>query len=142
MPGHPRYPFGFGLSYTAFSYGTLEIQGNLDQDGYITVRCPVTNVGGRAGTEIVQLYVSDQAASGICPARELKGFRRLTLAPGQTAVAEFILTPGLLSLVDRSYNRVLEPGRFTVWVGGDSRTQNKAEFSCQRRRELSRWSIT
>lgn len=140
-PDVPRYPFGFGLSYTSFSYGTPEILGDLDRDGEITVRCPVTNVGNCTGTEIAQLYVSDQVATVICPARELKGFRRLTLAPGQTAMAEFVLTPGLLSLVDRSGNRVLEPGAFTAWVGGDSRTQNSVEFTCRKGRALSKWCI-
>ena len=101
----------------------------------------MTNVGNCTGTEIAQLYVSDQVATVICPARELKGFRRLTLAPGQTAMAEFILTPGLLSLVDRCGNRVLEPGAFTAWVGGDSRTQNGAEFTCRKGRALPKWSI-
>lgn len=81
-PDRPLYPFGFGLSYTVFSYGVPEIRGDIDRDGFVTVCCGVTNRGNCAGTETVQLYLMDLVSSVIRPERELKGFRRVFLEPG------------------------------------------------------------
>lgn len=140
-PDRPLYPFGFGLSYTKFTYGPPEILGDLDRDGAVTVRCAVTNCGARAGTETVQLYVQDPAASVIRPERELKGFQRVFLAPGETKSVEFPLGYPALSLVDRNGSRGVEPGVFRVLAGGDSRTENGAEFTIQTGKELSKWNI-
>lgn len=117
-PDRPLYPFGFGLSYTRFAYGTPEIRGDIDRDGFVTVRCTVTNCGSRAGMETVQLYLQDPVSSVIRPERELKGFRRLFLSPGETKIAEFRLDFPALSLIDFKGNRVVEPGAFRVLVGG------------------------
>ncbi len=140
-PDRPLYPFGFGLSYTVFSYGVPEIRGDIDRDGFVTVCCGVTNRGNCAGTETVQLYLMDLVSSVIRPERELKGFRRVFLEPGQTKPVEFRLNLPALSLVNRQGNRVVEPGAFRVLVGGDSRTENGAEFSCRVGKELSKWNI-
>lgn len=140
-PDRPLYPFGFGLSYTVFSYGVPEIRGDIDRDGFVTVCCGVTNRGNCAGTETVQLYLMDLVSSVIRPERELKGFRRVFLEPGQTKPVEFRLNLPALSLVNRQRNRVVEPGAFRVLVGGDSRTENGAEFSCRVGKELSKWNI-
>lgn len=140
-PDRPLYPFGFGLSYTRFAYGTPEILGDIDRDGFVTVRCAVTNCGSRAGTETVQLYLQDPVSSVIRPERELKGFRRLFLNPGETKIAEFRLDFPALSLIDFKGNRVVEPGAFRVLVGGDSRAENGAEFSCPTGKELPKWNI-
>ena len=140
-PDRPLYPFGFGLSYTVFSYGVPEIRGDMDRDGFVTVCCDVTNRGSRAGTETVQLYLMDLVSSVIRPERELKGFRRVFLEPGETKTVEFRLNLPALSLVNRNGDRVVEPGVFRVLVGGDSRTENGAEFSCRVGKELSRWNI-
>ena len=107
----------------------------------MTVRCAVTNCGSRAGTETVQLYLQDPVSSVIRPERELKGFQRLFLTPGETKNAEFRLDFPALSLIDFKGKRVVEPGTFRVLVGGDSRTENGAEFSCRTGKELSKWNI-
>ena len=140
-PDKPLYPFGFGLSYTVFSYGVPEIRGDVDRDGFVTVCCDVTNRGDCAGTETVQLYLMDLVSSVIRPERELKGFRRVSLEPGETKTVEFRLNLPALSLVNRQGNRVVEPGAFRVLVGGDSRTENGVEFSCRVGKELSKWNI-
>lgn len=140
-PDRPLYPFGFGLSYTSFTYGLPEILGDMDRDGFVTVGYAVTNCGGRAGTETVQLYVQDTVSSVIRPERELKGFQRVFLAPGETKRAAFRLDYPALSLVDRNGSRVVEPGVFRVLVGGSSRTENGAEFSVRTGKELSNWNI-
>lgn len=140
-PDKPLYPFGFGLSYAVFSYGVPEIRGDVDRDGFVTVCCDVTNRGDCAGTETVQLYLMDLVSSVIRPERELKGFRRVFLEPGETKTVEFRLNLPALSLVNRQGNRVVEPGVFRVLVGGDSRTENGAEFSCRVGKELSKWNI-
>ena len=140
-PDRPLYPFGFGLSYTEFSYGVPEIRGDVDRDGFVTVCCDVTNRGRRAGTETVQLYLMDLVSTVIRPERELRGFRRVFLEPGETKTVEFQLNLPALSLVNQQGNRVVEPGTFRVLVGGDSRTENGAEFSCRVGKELSRWNI-
>ena len=120
MPFEPLYPFGFGLSYTTFEYGTnLQVQVDQDQ-GLVRVKADVKNTGKRKGDEIVQLYITDLIASVSTPVTELKGFRRVTLEPGQTATVEFELTPYQLSLLDARMRRVVEPGVFKVMVGGVS----------------------
>lgn len=140
-PDTPLYPFGYGLSYTRFDWGVPRVRGDLTADGEIIVSCAVTNRGQHPGTEAAQLYLQDVVSSVIRPERELKGFQRLTLAPGETKIAQFRLGPWELSLVNRQGKRVVEPGEFRVLVGGDSRTENKAVFFCREGKELSGWSM-
>lgn len=117
--GEPLYPFGYGLSYTNFSYSNLEIPATVNAGEPIEVAVSVTNTGDRAGDEVVQLYLSDMKASTPRPAKELKGFERIHLLPNETKVVKFQLSPRQLSMINKKDQRVIEPGTFTVFVGGE-----------------------
>ena len=115
----PLYPFGFGRSFTSFRYADLTIapaQGPISQPFSVTVT--VENTGARDGDEVAQLYVTDDAASSPVPIRSLAGFRRLALGPGQRQTVTFTLGPRELSFVDGGGHRVVEPGSFSIAVGG------------------------
>jgi beta-glucosidase len=117
----PLYPFGYGLSYTRFAYRELTLTpaaATAAADLRVTVGVTVENVGPRPGDEVVQLYVTDRAASCRVPHRDLRGFRRLTLAKGESRRVEFGLSARDLSLIDEAGRRRLEPGAFTISVGG------------------------
>jgi beta-glucosidase len=117
----PLYPFGYGLSYTRFAYRELTVSASsasVSADLRVTVGVTVENVGARAGDEVVQLYVTDRAASCRVPHRDLRGFRRLHLAPGKSQRIELALSARDLSLIDEAGRRRLEPGAFTISVGG------------------------
>jgi len=126
-PDSPLYPFGYGLSYTRFEYANLRVV--VEPSGEVAVSAEVTNVGERAGDEIVQLYIRDMVAAISRPVKELKGFVRLSLAPGQTQTAAFRLTREDLSFYDASGQWTFEPGTFRVWVGPDSSTGLMGEFA-------------
>jgi beta-glucosidase len=116
----PLYPFGFGLSYTTFAYANLCVTpAQIPPDGTAAVSVEVTNIGDMAGDEVVQLYLRDEVASVTQPVRALKGFRRLRLAPGETAAVTFTLGPAELRILDRDYRWTVEPGAFTLAVGGN-----------------------
>jgi len=115
------FPFGHGLSYTKFTYGNLQVSpARAGADAKIEVSCDVTNAGARAGDEVVQLYLRDDYSSVVTFDRELRGFARVTLAPGETKTVHFTLTPEHLALYDRNNKWTVEPGRFTVMVGASS----------------------
>ena len=114
----PQYFFGYGLGYTTFGYDNLQLSAeSMPVDGGLTVRADVTNTGDRRGTEVVQLYVRDLVGDIVRPVRELKGFRRITLDPGETTTVEFVLEGAELSFHNQLLERVTEPGEFHVWVG-------------------------
>jgi beta-glucosidase len=117
----PLFPFGHGLSYTRFAYDGLDItprQGRAD--GVVRIGVQVTNTGERAGEEVLQLYVRDVHASVTRPVKELKGFHRLALAPGERRTVTFVLPVELLALHALDGRRVVEPGRIDVFVGASS----------------------
>ena len=117
--GEPLFPFGYGLSYTTFEYTNLQLSAKcIRASETLTVSVDVHNVGQRAGDEVVQVYVADIAASVPVPIRQLCGFERVHLAPGETKTVSFDLAPRQLSLIDDSGRRVVEPGGFQVAVGG------------------------
>ena len=117
----PLFPFGWGLSYTTFAYADLRVdRPKIGSGETATVSVDVTNTGTVAGDEVVQLYVRDDVASVVRPEMELKGFARVTLAPGETRTVSFALTPHALSFHDAEMRRVVEPGRFRVRVGRSS----------------------
>jgi beta-glucosidase len=116
--GEPLYPFGYGLSYTRFAYSKLVIPRAVAPGTPLTVRATVTNVGSRPGDEVVQLYVTDVEASVRVPIRSLQGIQRIHLAPGQRREVSFTLEPRQLSVIHDSGASVVEPGEFSVTVGG------------------------
>jgi beta-glucosidase len=121
LPSTPLYPFGFGLSYTRFTYSDLRLSApKTDPQGQLTVTVAVTNAGDRAGDEVVQLYVRNPVASVTRPVKELKGFRRVTLRPGETATVSLPLSGRELGYFDQEMRYVTEPGRYDVWVGPNS----------------------
>ncbi|MEQ4530349.1 MAG: fibronectin type III-like domain-contianing protein, partial [Mixta sp.] len=116
-----RYPFGYGQSWTTFSYGALSVrQDEVAIDGEIEVALDITNSGQRAGSEVVQLYVRDKVASMVRPVQELKAFQRVRLAPGEKARLTFFLPVDMLNFTSREGVRVVEPGEFEIQVGASS----------------------
>jgi beta-glucosidase len=117
----PVFPFGHGLSYTEFEYSDLSIsETEVPGDGEIQIDCKVKNTGDRAGDEVVQLYVQDLLASVSRPVKELKGFVRISLEPGEAKKVTFVLPVDLLSFMGIDYKRVVEPGAHRVMMGSSS----------------------
>lgn len=129
------YPFGFGLSYTTFEYSNLSIQPETqDVGGTVTVSLDLRNSGKREGDEVVQLYVRDDLSTVITYDKELKGFERVHLKPGETKRVSFEVPSGDLALLDRNMRLVTEPGTFTVMVGSSSEdVRLKGSFELQGR---------
>jgi beta-glucosidase len=126
----PLYPFGFGLSYTTFGYDNLEVAPQRVRAGdRLEVAFDVTNRGARAGTEIVQLYVNDLFTTLSTPAKTLRRFARIDLAPGETRRVRFALDADDLAYVGRDGNQVVEAGEFEVLVGGSSDPDDLATAS-------------
>jgi beta-glucosidase len=126
MPNAPQWPFGFGLSYTTFSYQepkvAVESGGNL-----LTVTVSVTNTGKLAGEEVAQLYIRDLVGSVTRPVKELKGFQKIMLQPGETRELKFILTEKDLSFYRRDMTFGTEPGEYEIMVGGNSEEVKKVK---------------
>jgi beta-glucosidase len=122
LEGQPVYPFGHGLSYTTFHYSNLRVSpGKIPSSGQVTVRVDVRNTGKRAGDEVVQLYVRDAEASVKRPKKELRGFERISLKPGEKRTVSFSLPAEKLSFYDvKSKSFVVEPGEFQVLIGSSS----------------------
>lgn len=121
IPWTPLFPFGYGLSYTQFKLSNLRLSAQqIRTDGRVTLSVDVENTGRRAGDEVVQLYLRDLASSMTRPVKELKGFQRITLAPGETKRLEFTLSPAQLGFYNRENRFVVEPGDFKVFVGTSS----------------------
>ena len=121
LPWTPLYPFGYGLSYTTFSYSNLKLSAPSIRAGdSLTVTVDVKNTGDRTGDEVAQLYIRDNVASVAEPIRALKGFRRVTLQPSETRTVTFKLGADAFALYDHDMRRVIEPGAFTIYVGTNS----------------------
>lgn len=114
----PLFPFGYGLSYTSFSYSGLVIPEKAVAGEKVSVSVSVTNSGKVAGDEVVQLYLTDEKASTPRPVRELTGFRRISLKPGESKTVTFQIDPRQFSIINDKEKRVIEPGYFTLTVGG------------------------
>jgi beta-glucosidase len=129
VPVTPLYPFGFGLSYTQFRIGQPELSAtSIQPNGQLTVNVEVENTGKVAGDEVVQLYVRDEASSVTRPVKELKGFQRVTLRPGEKRRLQFTLTPEHLGFYDRQMRWVVEPGEFRIMVGPNSEDLREVRF--------------
>ncbi len=130
IPNDPLFPFGFGLSYTSFTYNNMKLdKSTMGKQDKIGVSVTVTNSGTVEGTEVVQLYIRDITASVVRPVKELKSFQRITLKPGESRVVNFSLGARELSFYDAQGNSILEPGEFRVMVGGNSRDVTEARFN-------------
>jgi beta-glucosidase len=126
----PLYPFGYGLSYTQFRLANLQLSAQrIRPDGKVTVSFEVENIGARAGDEVAQLYLRDVTASVTRPVKELKGFQRITLRPGEKRRVEFALSPEHFGFWDRENRFVVEPGDFKVTVGDSSEGGLEAFFT-------------
>lgn len=129
VPNEPLYPFGYGLSYTTFTYSDVLVNKNSIQAGEtLTVSCTVTNSGTRAGEEVVQFYVRDLVGSVTRPVKELKGFQRIKLAPGESREVSFTLGTRDLSFYRKDMSFGPEPGSFHVFIGPNSRDAKYAAF--------------
>lgn len=129
VPWTPQYVFGHGLSYTSFSYSAPRLsRTTLRTSDSLVVEVTLTNTGPRAGIEIVQLYLRDDVGSFTRPVRALRGFRKIELPPGGSTTVSFVLTAADFSVLDAQLKPVVEPGSFTVFVGGSSATTNRASF--------------
>jgi beta-glucosidase len=125
----PLFSFGHGMSYTHYRYGNLRLSTDrVPYGGAVTISVDVDNIGARAGTETVQLYVRDPVASRTRPVRELKGFRRVHLSPGERHTVTFTLRAEDLAFTGRDMRPTTEPGRFEVWVGRDADAELHATF--------------
>lgn len=129
VPWTPLYPFGHGLSYTQFEYEALTLSApTMRRTDQLTISVDVTNTGDRTGDEVVQLYIRDDVGSLTRPVKELKGFERITLEPGETHSVTFSIGIENLQFYDSEMKPVVEPGRFTVYVGGSSATALEGSF--------------
>lgn len=129
LPWTPLFPFGYGLSYTTFKISNLQLSAQkIGANGKVTVTVEVENTGRRAGDEVVQLYIRDPVATMTRPVKELKGFQRISLQPGEKKKVEFILGPEHLGFWNREMRYVVEPGEFRVMVGSNSVDVIEAKF--------------
>ncbi len=132
IPNEPLYPFGFGLTYTTFSYSPVVLSADrMKADETVTASVTVTNTGTCPGTETVQMYLRDISASVARPVRMLKAFVKISLNPGESREAAFTISEKMLRLYDLSMRYVSEPGTFDVFIGPDSQTMNKARLTLE-----------
>ena len=132
VDNEPLYPFGYGLSYTTFSYSDIALdKSSMNINGEIVATVTVTNTGKYDGSEVVQLYIRDLIGSVTRPVKELKGFEKIFLKVGESKQVSFKLTADMLKFYNYNLDFVCEPGDFEVMIGGDSRDVNKALFSLQ-----------
>ncbi len=130
VSNEPLYPFGYGLSYTQFTYGNVSLSSDrLTADGSLTATVTLTNSGSMAGKEVVQLYIRDLVGSSTRPVKELKGFRKINLQPGESQEISFTITPEMLKFYNDDLNYVNEPGEFEVQIGTNSQEVQKATFN-------------
>jgi beta-glucosidase len=120
MPGTPIWEFGYGLSYTKFEYSNLQMPKEIGKASDVNISVDVKNTGSRKGAEVVQLYINDLISSTSKPVKELKGYEKVVLEPGETKTVNLRLTPEDLSLFNRDMRFVVEPGTFEIMIGSSS----------------------
>ena len=129
VTNEPLYPFGFGLSYTTFAYSDISLsQTCMNMQGVLTASVNVTNTGAFPGGEVVQLYIRDLVGSTTRPVKELKGFERIYLQPGQTRTVTFKIAPEMLKFYNYDLQYVVEPGDFSIMIGPNSRDVQTASI--------------
>ena len=129
IDNEPLYPFGFGLSYTTFSYSDVALdKTSMTDKGELTATVTVTNTGKRDGAEVVQLYIRDLVGSVTRPVKELKGFEKIFLKAGESKKVSFKITPELLKFYNYDIQYVYEPGEFHVMIGPNSRDVKTTSF--------------
>ncbi|HEY6976118.1 MAG TPA: glycoside hydrolase family 3 C-terminal domain-containing protein [Chitinophagaceae bacterium] len=122
LSGLPLYPFGYGLSYTTFEYSNIHLDKNdIAKNDSTIVRCTIKNTGNKPGDEVAQLYIRDMLSSVSRPVIELKGFQRMHLNTGETKEVVFMITPDMLSMLNKDLEQVVEPGDFRIMIGASSR---------------------
>ena len=133
IDNNPLYPFGYGLSYTTFSYGTPKLSStHLREGGEIKVSVDVTNTGSYDADEIVQMYIRDLEGSVSRPVKELKGFQRITLKKGETQTVTFTITPEVLKFYNQNLDYQYEPGDFDVMIGPNSDVVQTLRFTLEK----------
>ena len=126
----PAFPFGYGLSYTTFEYGDVRLSDDsMGKDGKIEAACTVKNTGSVAASEIVQLYVRDLVGSLVRPVKELKGFEKIYLQPGESREVKFTLNASDLAFWTSAKEKIVEPGEFDLWISGDSASGTPVKFN-------------
>ncbi len=122
LSGLPLFPFGYGLSYTNFSYKNLTFENDvIHKNNKVLAHCTITNTGKVDGDEVVQLYIHQQLASVAQPVMQLKSFQRIHLKAGESKEVSFMITPEMLSMLDKNLQQVVEPGNFDIMIGASSR---------------------
>ena len=130
VDNEPLYPFGYGLSYTTFSYSDIDLShSSMDMNGSLTAAVTVTNTGTWPGSEVVQLYIRDVVGSSTRPVKELKGFQKIFLEPGEMKIVRFKIAPEMLRYYNYDLQLVAEPGDFEVMIGTNSRDVKTARFT-------------
>ena len=128
-PNEPLYPFGYGLSYTTFTVSDVKLSApTMKRDGKVTASVQVTNTGKREGATVVQMYLQDVTASMSRPVKQLKGFEKITLKPGETQTVSFPIDIEALKFWNQQMKYDAEPGKFNVFIGTDSARVKKGEF--------------
>lgn len=135
----PLYPFGYGLSYTSFSYSAPLLSAEVMEKGEnVKLTLTVTNTGKKAGIEIVQLYIRDEVSSATRPVKELKAYQRVALEAGESKKVSFTITPEMLAFYDIHMDYVVEPGTFSLMTGSSSRDRDLQKTTLEVR---EKWSL-
>ena len=131
-PASPAYPFGYGLSYTSFSYSDIKLSANsMNNAGSLTATLTVTNPGNYDGEEVVQLYIRDMVGSIARPMKELKAFKKILLKKGESKQVSFTIGVNDLKFYNNDLKLVAEPGDFKILIGGNSRDVKEVDFKLQ-----------
>ena len=136
----PLFPFGWGLSYTKFDYSPTRITSgrttaaDLNHNGTISVEATVTNSGPRAGAEVVQLYIRQRGTSVVRPVRELKGFKRIVLGPGESRRVQFALSKKELAFWNIDMQQTVEPGELTLWIAPHCKGGSPAKMTIEEKK--------